>query len=618
MITQRALLISCTDGSHDLADLEAPHYVGPIEYAWTHRSQDDPTVLGIGPLAGTCVPGASGLVAAGRSLLWDGFHATSLAGGGRALAGLGCSLLVLRGRASGPSALVIRRLKGRYTVELVPLDPEPLWKGTHDGEGVHALLQHLLHKHAEELANMQVLATGPAAARTRFGSLCSGVSDSGAVQAPQGWFRRGGVGSRLLQVHQICAVVLGSDLTRDDLQTTGLVEGQFLDRFAPEMSLEELEQKVRYEFNPRLKAWGALGAALSAVRQRVLWFNGTSVYLTAEQRGDLYHTVLRDHYLEGFTGNEAKQEEAHQTCGEACPLPCRSVLGGRLKEVEPYVSLGPQIGVLDPAAADQVVAHCETLGFDALTLGGIIAWQMERLDRGLVEPGFLGLRARPRWPAEGFAPVEDSKHNAQLARDLTEGLLFAEWGKDLRDGLRAGARAAGPPSAPLAVYNANGDHGELAPRPYWAPGFYTPMPIPGESHQYYGIDFVPPRVLGRKSGQRMVAELMLQNFGVCRLHRGWAEEQFGDLVNAHQRTTTDWVSHHRDLARRIFRRRKARFWETDRVIEIISSYLQDYQHDAAPDAELDRWVRRFREDRASAARAYWSEINAGLEELLGS
>ena len=78
------------------------------------------------------------------------------------------------------------------------------------------------------------------------------------------------------------------------------------------------------------------------------------------------------------------------------------------------------------------------------------------------------------------------------------------------------------------------------------------------------------------------------------------------------------AAHHRDLARRIFRRRKARFWETERVIEIIATYLQDYQHDAAPDGELDRWVRRFREDRASAARAYWSEINAGLEELLGS
>ena len=93
MNTQRALQISCTDGSYELAELEAQHYLGPIEYAWTQRGLDDPTILGVGPLAGTCVPGASGLVVAARSLLWDGFHATSLAGGGQAIAGLGCSLL---------------------------------------------------------------------------------------------------------------------------------------------------------------------------------------------------------------------------------------------------------------------------------------------------------------------------------------------------------------------------------------------------------------------------------------------------------------------------------------------------------------------------------------------
>jgi glyceraldehyde-3-phosphate dehydrogenase (ferredoxin) len=116
----------------------------------------------------------------------------------------------------------------------------------------------------------------------------------------------------------------------------------------------------------------------------------------------------------------------------------------------------------------------------------------------------------------------------------------------------------------------------------------------------------------------MAAELMLQNLGLCRLHRGWGEETLPYLVNQVQGTSVDWATYHRDLAHRIFRRRKARTWETERSIDLVACFLQVYQYDGAPDAELDRWVRRFHEDRASAARAFWSEINSGMEEILGS
>jgi len=90
------------------------------------------------------------------------------------------------------------------------------------------------------------------------------------------------------------------------------------------------------------------------------------------------------------------------------------------------------------------------------------------------------------------------------------------------------------------------------------------------------------------------------------------------MINRFLETDTDWAAHHHALARKIHRKRKARFWETERVIDIIASFLQNYQFSAAPDEFLDRWVSRFREDKASAARAYWSEINAGMEEIFGS
>jgi glyceraldehyde-3-phosphate dehydrogenase (ferredoxin) len=618
MINQRALHIACSDGSHDLVELESSNYLGPVDYAWSIRNEDDPTVLGIGPLAATGVPGASGLVMAGRSLLWDGFYSSMLPGAGLTLAGLGFTLLALRGRAAQPSVLLVSRSDvGTLDIRLEALDPEELWRGTHDGEGIYALLHHLAQRHGDRAPNLQVMATGPAAARTRFGSICTARFEEGRPAASHGWYRRGGLGSRLFQVHNLCGIVIGCRPRVHELVGRSVQDASALGGFQPELSSAELEALVRYEFNPKLLAWGDIGASLSALRTRLLWFNGASVYLSSEERDDLYHRALRDHYLAGLLEPMTHQEN-HRTCGESCPLICKCVHEGRLREMEPYVALGPQLGVLDPAAADQVVAHCDTLGFDSLAIGASVAWLMERLDRRLVEPGFLGVTGQPHWSASGFEPVSDSQDNARLARSLVDGVLFSSWGQVLHGGLREAARAAGDPSAPLAVYNAAGDSGEIPIFPCWAPGFFTPMPIPGERLGYYGIDFVPPRVLGQKSAQRMQAELMLQNFGCCRLHRGWAEELLPDLVNRSLKTNTDWGSHHRDLAKWIFRRRKARFWETRRTIDIIATYLQDYQHNAAPDPELDRWVRRFREDRASAARAYWSEVNAGLEELLGA
>jgi glyceraldehyde-3-phosphate dehydrogenase (ferredoxin) len=581
-----------------------------VEYAWRNRGTDDPTVLGIGPLARAGLPGAGGLVLAGRSPLWDGFYATTMAGGGTLLAAVGADMIAIRGRAPAPSVLVLARQAGSLQARVEQLDPEPLWRGTHDGEGLYGLLRHLLSRHGEVLSQVQVLAAGPAAASTRYGSLGVGRSNEGVAEAAGGWIGRGGFGSRLYQAHHLVAIVVGLDGEPVSPEQAELLP------FRPDMSVAELEHASRYEMSPRLTGLGELGAHLMAVRHRLLWFNGTSVYLRGDQRDALYHTATRTHLLDGLVRRAGSGGE-RTACGEPCPIACKRVDGGRTQDPEHYLAFGPQLGVVEPKAAEQVITHCRNLGFDPLTVGAITGWQMERLHRRQIEPGYLGVHAAPRWSAADFAPEEDSRHNARLARDLAQGILTAPWGEPLREGLRHAAVRAGDSAASLAIYVSNGEDGEMPVAPVWSPGYFTPMPIPGEYHQYYGLDFVPPRVLGRKSGQRMPAELMLQNLGVCRLHRGWAEELLPELVNRALGTTTDWFSHHRALARHLFQRRKARFWETVRLVDVIASFLADCHHDAAPDPELDRWVRRFRQDRASAARAFWSEMNAGLEEILG-
>jgi glyceraldehyde-3-phosphate dehydrogenase (ferredoxin) len=607
MLTQQALHVDLADGHHDIVELESPHFMGPLAYGWDIRSHDDPTVLGTGPLVGRGVPGADALVMAASSPLWDGFLPSLMEGAGPALRALGFGLLALRGRAPQPSVLSLRRRAGQLEVTLHPLDPASLWK-----EGGLPLLLERAAALAGEAPYLRLLGVGPAAAATRAGSIGSVLLRNGRPAPGRRFFARGGFGSRLFNLHGLCAVAIGGD----EPAAADPVAG---DRFHPGMSQAELEAAVYFQFSPHLRSWGSLGQRFLVLRGRTLWFNSSSVLLSEEEREELFSSALLPHLLLPARRElEARKGEEPCQCGEDCPIGGGVASPARQRSFEAYAALGPQLGVVRLDAVDKLCDRCELLGLDPVAAGGTLGWLMERLHRGLVEPGALWVSDRPRWTAKGFDGEGDSLHNARLAGQLLDGWMAAPWGEPLREGLRAGARAAGGPSAALAVYNANGEEGELVPVPYWAPGIYTPMPVAGGWHPYHGLEFVPPRVLGRKSAQRLGAELGLQNFGVCCVHRGWAEDLVPDLTNQVYGTSSDWPAVHRQLAHRLFHRRKARFWETERMIDVIACFLQSYQFDHAPDAELDRWVRRFREDRASAARAFWSEVNAGLEEILGT
>ena len=61
-------------------------------------------------------------------------------------------------------------------------------------------------------------------------------------------------------------------------------------------------------------------------------------------------------------------------------------------------------------------------------------------------------------------------------------------------------------------------------------GAFAPMAIMGKYYMHYGRDFLPPRELGRECARRLIKELMLDHMGLCRFHRGWAEEMIPDIV----------------------------------------------------------------------------------------
>jgi glyceraldehyde-3-phosphate dehydrogenase (ferredoxin) len=143
------------------------------------------------------------------------------------------------------------------------------------------------------------------------------------------------------------------------------------------------------------------------------------------------------------------------------------------------------------------------------------------------------------------------------------------------------------------------------------------MPIMGKYYMYYGKDFLPPRELGRKNADRFQKELMVDNLGICRFHRGWAEEMIPEIVESLYGLKKQFLKAISETASRINGRNSSVFWESNRNIEIIYTFLKRKQTvEGNNDAELLKWIEKFEADKKEAALNFWYEIHKGIHESL--
>jgi glyceraldehyde-3-phosphate dehydrogenase (ferredoxin) len=115
----------------------------------------------------------------------------------------------------------------------------------------------------------------------------------------------------------------------------------------------------------------------------------------------------------------------------------------------------------------------------------------------------------------------------------------------------------------------------------------------------------------------MVYELFSENSGICRFHRKWAEAIVDEIISAHYDFPVDYKAHQFELARQIYAREghKTLPWESERTIDVIWQYLEKWDRFGLDDADLRQWLARFRKDKWAAARAYWEEVRAGIDEI---
>jgi glyceraldehyde-3-phosphate dehydrogenase (ferredoxin) len=265
--------------------------------------------------------------------------------------------------------------------------------------------------------------------------------------------------------------------------------------------------------------------------------------------------------------------------------------------------------------------HADTLGFDAISAGGILAWLMDCLSDGLIRPEMLGIEGIPVFKANGFRIVEDSMHNAKIGVALLDQMIGDERMIDLAHGARKFgrqlARKFDKEILDRFVYNAFARQGWIVPNQYWSPGVLSPMAIMGKYYMNYGKEFIPPRELGNENARRLVKELMLDNTGICRFHRAWAEDLMPDIIDALFGHKAEFLRTLKLTASRINSRNSSVFWESSRSIDFIQTFLnKKHTEDGVDDPELLQWIKRFEADKTAAALDFWYEIHKGIHETL--
>jgi glyceraldehyde-3-phosphate dehydrogenase (ferredoxin) len=629
-ILTRELTVHLDNGHWYLRPSDEATMLGPVDFGWQrYKAYPDSITFGEGLLAGSSIPGSRRLVFCGWSPQWESFYVSSMGGAAYTFHGVGVNYVALRGQAPTYSVLLLNHKAGEIQVRLEPVNVELLWANYADPNGEHlygfyALQQALLDRYASEYpANkVRVFAVGPASMHTKEGAIGSSPIRKGATTPVEDWAGRGGLGSRLLQYHRIVGCVFGGEWEDPDLRQSAEIDAYFMEHFGKKTIQADLAMTTKYRFAPEFDTGGTFGVNMAEMHSRLMSFNYQSIYSTEDDRIQQHKNFVLDHYLAQFN-EETIKPRGFQHCGEPCPVACKKVNGIYKKDYEPYHALGPQIGVFDQRAAELINHHADAMGFDAIELGGTLAWNMELIAEGLINPVDYGfppadqLKFQFAIDTEHFDRVADSLANATYAVAIVNALLFKPEAALFRLGIRGAAHELDKDdihAVDKAVYLANGDEGYMVPNQYWVPGMFSPMPLMGKYYVYYGQEFISPFELGKKNVERMTYELFNDNTGICRFHRKWAETITDEILMAHYGLDVNYKAHQFKLSREIFEREgaKAVAWESERVADLMLGFLEQWERDGLQNADLASWLARFREDKMAGAQDFWQQIREGI------
>lgn len=627
MIEQKALIIDAAKQEWQVKKINDEKILGPVDFGFHMTQKEDYFCMGAGILAGSLIPGTHRLIITGKSPLWETFYISTMGGAALKFHKLGINYLAIKDAVDEYCILRITNYAGKLSVDFEPVKKlHDIWKGNNDYKGVMALqdyaLNHCEDCQARELCDeCRVIGTGPASLYTSIGALGSSVISKGSrLTGIECWAGRGGLGSKLLQQHNIVGIVYGGDYHNGHhLRDLKKINDIFVKTLGKQMMPAITEATTKYRYDPKLKSGGTFGANVTRLKSWMLFLNWSSVYLPDEKRLEIYNRLIRDHYLKQFNEETIKPRN-FKNCGEPCPAVCKKYRGKYKKDYEPYEALGPNSGIFDQRAAEKANHFIDEQGFDAIQAGNLVSWIMELVYKGIIPKEDLGLTLTPKWDLDNFDVVNDSMHNANVVIEIIN-MVYSEKGEIFRHGIRQAAKLLdqkyNKDTIHKALFTPHGEKGCIGPNQYWVPSFFISMPIQGKYFEDYETVFKEPYDLGVKSANRMVYELYSDNGGICRFHRKWVEKVIPNIVNELYGENIDYYKHHKRLANSIdVVHDKSVFWESERVIDVVQKYLEKILTGEPNNKVLAEWVKRFQQDKWDTAKDYWEQVSDGIRDGL--
>jgi len=616
--TQKVLFVDAESSFYKMERFPIGKYFGPVDLGLHLTGKYDCLNIGVGLLSGSIFPGSNRLIVNGNSPSWHGFYISSMGGAGLVFNNLGINLLSIVNKSKTPSILYLNRNHGEeIKVEILPINVDKIWN--EGKKGIYSMMDFAYKTFGDRFENEpRILAVGPAARSTDFGAIGSAPIKKGEITFVDTWAGRGGFGTKMFKEHGIAAIIYGGTHIEDDFRDRKVADQWFQDKYQQKLAAKDVDSTTKYRYDPSVQTGGTFGVNYVTLKGRMISFNYKSIFMSEEERLDIHKNLVIDHYLKQFNEETiAKKQQAN--CGEPCAAVCKKMNNEFKKDYEPYQTMGPLSGIFDQRAAEKLNHYADTMGFDAISVGGVISWLMDCIDQGYVEPEDLGVTMKPVFTQKDFDVVKDSIHNSELAIQIIDSIITKKI--DLSDGPRRFGRRLsnikGKNLLNLFVYNSFARNGWSVPNQYWTPGALSPMAIMGKYYMYYGNDFVPPRELGRKNAERLRGELILDNIGSCRFHRKWAEEMMPDIIGTLFGLKKEFLDSVNLTASRINSRNSSMFWESERSIDFVQIFLKRrFEEDESDNKELQHWVEYFEKDRRQAALEFWYEIHKGIHESL--
>lgn len=621
----RVLHVDAASSFYRMERFEVGDFFGPVDLGLHLSKKHNSLNIGTGLLCGSIFPGSNRLMFSGMSPCWGNFYISSMGGAGLVFDNLGINMLSLRGKAPAPSVLYLNRTHGEEIEVLIePVDVEKVWRSGRGG--VYSMMDEVHARYFERYKeDPRILAVGPAAAVTDVGAVVSVPMKKGELTFVDTWAGRGGFGSKMFQEHGIAAVIYGGTYMDEDFRDRKVANEWFEGKYNQKMAAKDMEATTKYRHDPDLETGGTFGVNYSKMGGRIIAFNYRSVFMSEDDRLRIHKDLVLDHYLRQFNEETMAlpRSQGMKNCGEPCVALCKKMWGEFKKDYEPYQTMGPLCGIFDQRAAEMLNHHADTLGFDAISGGGVVAWLMDCLDAGLLTRDELGVSEAPVFDAKGFKVVEDSLHNARLGVEIFDSIIARRGVLDMSRGPRAMARSLGKERErkvlDLLVHCASAGDGWMVPNQYWTAGVLSPMPIMGKYYMYYGDDFLEPRELGRKNAQNMKKELLLDNTGFCRFHRGWAGDMVPEIIETLWGKKEGFLEAVGATAEAINERNASVFWPSARNVDFLRTWLVRHRDVlGSDDPALAKWIAAFENNPGEAALEFWFEIQKGVHEILGA